>query len=104
MVFADRGLMLAGPASGLAQEPVGPGVRLRTGRATLPVLDSEDCIRIALQDSPTLMMSRNEQRHIASQDVTGAWGQFLPTISLGYNWNKSERRTSTRQFTGRSIP
>ena len=55
----------------------------------LPVLSLGDCIRLALEDSPTLMVE-DERRHIASQDVTGAYGQFLPTISLGYNWNKGE--------------
>ncbi len=56
----------------------------------LPVLSLRTCIRLALSDSPTLMVS-DERRHIASQDVTGAWGQFLPTISLGYDWQKAER-------------
>ena len=54
------------------------------------VLSLRDCIRLALDESPTLMVSDERQR-IASQDVTGAWGQFLPTISLGYDYNKSER-------------
>jgi outer membrane protein TolC len=56
----------------------------------LPVLSLKTCIRLALSDSPTLMVT-DERRHIASQDVTGAWGQFLPTISLGYDWQKAER-------------
>jgi len=56
----------------------------------LPVLSLRDCIRLALDESPTLMVSDERQR-IASQDVTGAWGQFLPAISLGYDYNKSER-------------
>ncbi len=56
----------------------------------LPVLSLRDCLEVALGDSPTLMVS-DERRHIASQDVTGAWGQFLPTISLGYDWQKAER-------------
>ena len=56
----------------------------------LPVLSLRNCIRLALGDSPTLMVS-DERRHIASQDVTGAWGNFLPTISLGYDWRKAER-------------
>jgi outer membrane protein len=56
----------------------------------LPVLSLRDCIRLALDESPTLMVS-DERQLIASQDVTGAWGQFLPTISLGYDYNKSER-------------
>ena len=56
----------------------------------LPVLSLRNCIRLALEDSPTLMVS-DERRLIASQDVTGAWGNFLPTISLGYDWRKAER-------------
>ncbi len=64
----------------------------------LPVLSLRDCIRLALDDSPTLMVS-DERRQIASNDVTGAWGQFLPTISLGYDYNKSERTDfDTDQF------
>jgi outer membrane protein len=55
----------------------------------VPILSLDDCIRLALQDSPTLMVE-GERRHIASADVTGAYGQFLPTISLGYNYNKGE--------------
>jgi outer membrane protein TolC len=66
-----------------AQESPGP-------ETALPVLSLRDCLKVALGDSPTLMVS-DERRHIASQDVTGAWGQFLPTISLGYDWQKAER-------------
>ncbi|MCK9994896.1 MAG: TolC family protein [Candidatus Krumholzibacteria bacterium] len=66
-----------------AQESQGP-------ESNLPVLSLRDCLEVALGDSPILMVS-DEQRHIASQDVTGAWGQFLPTISLGYDWQKAER-------------
>ncbi len=66
-----------------AQESQGP-------ESDFPVLSLRDCLEVALGDSPTLMVS-DEQRHIASQDVTGAWGQFLPTISLGYDWQKAER-------------
>jgi len=67
----------------MAQEP-------ETAEPDMPVLGLRECIRIALQDSPTLMVE-DERRHIASQDVTGAWGQFLPTLSLGYDWQKAER-------------
>ena len=66
-----------------AQESPGP-------EADLPVLSLRDCLEVALGDSPTLMVS-DEQRHIAANDVTGAWGAFLPTISLGYDWQKAER-------------
>jgi outer membrane protein len=80
ILVVTAALVLALPAFG--QESAAPD-------SDLPVLSLRDCIRIALQDSPNLMVS-DEQRHIASQDVTGAWGQFMPTISLGYNWNKGE--------------
>jgi len=54
------------------------------------VFSLRDCIGIALGDSPTLMIAE-EQRQIASQDVTAAWGNFLPTVSIGYDWQKAER-------------
>lgn len=76
-----------------AQDPV-------VSEDSLPVLSLRDCLEVALGDSPTLMVS-DERRLIASQDVTGAWGQFLPTISLGYDWQKAERTdfdVSTDQF------
>ena len=66
-----------------AQESQGP-------EGDLPVLSLRDCLEVALGDSPILMVS-DERRHIAANDVTGAWGQFLPTISLGYDWQKAER-------------
>ena len=83
----------AGLPSAWAQET-------ETAKPTLRVLGLQDCIRIALQDSPTLMVS-DEQRHIASQDVTGAYGQFLPTLSVGYDWRKAER---TDKAVGQTSP
>ncbi len=56
----------------------------------LPVLSLDECVRLALADSPTLMITE-EQRSIAAQDVRGAWGAFLPNLTIGYNWQKSER-------------
>ena len=50
----------------------------------------DDCVRLALQDSPTLLITE-EQRHLASKDVSNAYGSFLPDLSVGLNWNKSER-------------
>ncbi|MEN8007028.1 MAG: TolC family protein [Candidatus Krumholzibacteriota bacterium] len=73
-------LLLVLPARAQDSAPVG---------GDLPVLSLQQCIRIALEDSPRLLVE-DQRRHIASQDVTGAWGQFLPTITLGYNWNKGE--------------
>jgi outer membrane protein len=72
---------------------VAPPVRAQeppSAPENIPVLSLKDCIRIALQDSPTLLVE-DERRNIASQDVTGAYGQFLPTLSLGYDWQKAER-------------
>lgn len=56
----------------------------------LPVLTLNDCVNLALQSSPSLMISE-EQRFIAAKDVTGAKGAFLPDLSLSHRWNKSER-------------
>jgi len=69
----------------LAQEP--EPVRVD---ADAPVLSLDDCIRIALGGSPTLMISA-ERQHIAHQDVKGAYGAFLPDLSLSRDWYKSER-------------
>ena len=54
-----------------------------------PLLSLEDCVALALQRSPGLMITE-ERRHIAAQDVTGAKGAFLPNISLSHSWGKSE--------------
>jgi len=56
----------------------------------LPVLSLDDCVRLALHDSPTLMISE-ERQHIAGKSVQAAYGAFLPDLSLGHNWQKSER-------------
>ena len=58
--------------------------------AALPVLSVDDCVRLALEDSPSLQITR-QQRDIAAQDVRGAYGAFLPSVTLTYNWQKSER-------------
>ena len=75
------GLVLAGGVA--AQETVHVD-------ADAPTLTLEDCLGVALESSPTLAISE-EQRHIAAQDVTDAWGAFLPSISLSRDWGKSER-------------
>lgn len=56
----------------------------------LPVLTLTDCVNLALSSSPSLMISE-EQRFIASKDVAGAKGAFLPDLSLSHRWSKSER-------------
>jgi outer membrane protein TolC len=58
--------------------------------ADLPVLSLGDCVKLALESSPTLMIS-DEQRNIAGQDVKAAWWNFAPEVSLGRAWQKSER-------------
>ena len=55
-----------------------------------PVLSLSECIRIALQESPTLQISA-ERRHIAGQGLKDAYGGFLPNVSLSRTWSKSER-------------
>ena len=55
-----------------------------------PVLSLAECIRLALQDSPTLKVA-GEREHIAAQGVKDAYGNFLPNVSVSYNWSKSER-------------
>ena len=56
----------------------------------LPVLTLQDCVNLALEGSPTLMISE-ERRYMAAKDVTGAKGAFLPDVSLSHRWSKSER-------------
>ncbi len=56
----------------------------------LPVLTLDDCVRVALQDSPTLMISE-ERAHIADRSVVRAYGAFLPDLTIGHNWQKSNR-------------
>ncbi len=56
----------------------------------LPVMSLAQCVKLALEDSPSLEIAR-QQRGMAAQDVRGAWGGFLPSVSMSYNWQKSER-------------
>ncbi len=56
----------------------------------LPVLSLDDCVRLALHGSPTLMISE-ERRHIAAKNVEAAYGAFLPDLTVGHNWQKSKR-------------
>ncbi len=58
--------------------------------ANSPILSLDDCVRLALQDSPTLLITE-ERRHLASKDVGNAYGAFLPDLTVGSNWQKSER-------------
>jgi len=54
------------------------------------VVTLAEAIRLALSDSPTLLISQ-EQRGIAAQGVKAAWGEFMPTVSLTYSHQKSDR-------------
>ena len=56
----------------------------------MPLLTLDDCLHIALQDSPTLQIA-DERQNMAAQDVTGAWGAFLPDLSLSRDWGKNKR-------------
>jgi len=76
-------MSLSGGAPALAQETLNLD-------KDLPVLTLRDCVGLALDGSPTLMISE-ERRFIASKEVTGAKGAFLPDLSLAHRWSKSER-------------
>ncbi len=75
--------MLAGVSPGVAQaENAVPG--------PTEYLSLEQCIRIALESNPSLMIA-GERLNIAGKDVSDAYGAFLPDISLNRNWNNSDR-------------
>lgn len=76
-------LLLLSPARAGAQEAA-------PAAEALPVLTLQDCVDLALQRSPTLLISE-ERRFLAAKDVTGAKGAFLPDVSLSHRWSKSER-------------
>jgi outer membrane protein len=83
-VFLSFTLLVLIPAAARAQEkPVQVD-------QDMPVLSLQDCVALALQRSPSLLISE-ERRYIAAKDVTGAKGAFLPDLSLSHRWNKSER-------------
>ncbi len=56
----------------------------------LPLLSLDECIRLALEDSPTLKIAA-EREVIAQQGVKDAYGGFLPNVSVSHSWAKSER-------------
>jgi len=76
-----------------ATVPVWAGADSAQETAVAPAasqLSLKQCIDIALENNPTLMIA-GERLHIASKDVSDAYGSFLPDISLNRNWNKSDR-------------
>jgi outer membrane protein TolC len=80
----------------MAAALVGPGVAQESTAVAEPaapaqrVVSLRECIDLALTDSPTLMITE-QQREIAAKGVTGAWGAFMPTVSVGYDYRKSIR-------------
>jgi outer membrane protein TolC len=56
----------------------------------LPMLTVRECVRIALEESPTLLTARAE-KDLAGQDVTAAWGTFLPDLTVSHTYSKSNR-------------
>jgi outer membrane protein len=80
-VFCFGSILLVAGAQ--AQETVNPD-------SDLPVLSLDQCIDLALEGSPTLLISK-EREEIASQSVKEAYGAFLPDLSLSRDWGKSKR-------------
>lgn len=76
----------------LAVAAAGPAAAQETPAAERdePLLSITDCVRIALESSLSLAIS-DERRHAAAQDVTAAYGAFLPNVNLSRSWQKSER-------------
>ena len=58
--------------------------------AARPVLDLAQCVDIALRSSLGLATARAE-RDAAAAGVQGAWGAFLPSVSLSRQYSKNER-------------
>lgn len=56
----------------------------------LPVLTLQECVTIALEESPTLLTAQAE-KSIADQDVTAAWGTFLPDLTVSHTYSKTNR-------------
>ncbi len=55
-----------------------------------PVVTLPQAIALALESSPSVMIA-GERQDIAGSNVTQAYGSFLPSLSLGKDWAKSER-------------
>lgn len=58
--------------------------------AARPVLDLAQCVDIALRSSLGLATA-DAERDAAAAGVQGAWGAFLPSVSLGRQYSKNER-------------
>lgn len=59
-------------------------------RGEPPVLSLEQCLELAQEGNPSLQIARSRQ-DISAQSVTQAYGSFLPDLSVGRDWGKSER-------------
>ena len=88
--FAPAWPALAGACLLLGGLLACPASAQPTTGVELPTLDLQDCIHIALKESPALHIA-GQQQEIASQNVKEAWWAFSPTIQLGYDWQNSER-------------
>ena len=88
LILAIGGLVLTGAmatpaAAGEVHEPI--------------VLTLNDCIRRALENSASLRV-RHAETEIAGQNVTDAWGAFLPSLSASGNYGKSDRTDFDAQY------
>lgn len=59
--------------------------------APLAVLTLRQCVEIALRSNLATAIAE-EQRQSAVQGLKGAWGAFLPAVSVGRTYSKNERR------------
>ncbi|MBU8870502.1 MAG: TolC family protein [Gemmatimonadales bacterium] len=72
------------------------------GGAGAPIKSLDDCLRLALDDSPRLQIS-DERRDIASQGIKSAYGAFLPGLGLSRNWNNFQRKDFNMPVAGETL-
>ncbi len=89
---------LAGaPANAPAQPAAAPADSARAHAAppdtaaALPVFSLARCVEVAVQSSNTLAVAE-QNRLSAGQGVKGAWGAFLPNLSVSHSYGKSIHR------------
>lgn len=80
-------LLLLAAGAGVREE----GVLAQEAAPLIRMLDLGQCVEIALGGSLSLAIA-DAQRESAGHGVRGAWGAFLPSLSLGRTWSKNERR------------
>jgi outer membrane protein TolC len=66
--------------------------------AALPVLTLRECVTLALEESPRLLTARAE-KDIAAENVTSAWGAFMPSVTVSHTYSKSDRTDFDQQST-----